>query len=672
LLVALIGCAGSGDGGSASKAHRASDAGAGDAAMAAASCARRCAPDESHGPDCRCTQDGARMRLGDLADDFYAQPWPLVTRLSTDGSLDLTGYPTAAGATFVRNNLALLAKNTHGFGTNGALFASFDGALDPHSLPAAAQDSLAKDSAVVLLDIDGSSPDRGERTPIVCDYKNGASDYHPAHFLACLPVPGFPLRPDTLYALYFTDALHAADRTKVAASQRWQDVLEARDGDAATNALIDAYAPLADQLRSDGVDPKRVVGGSVFRTQDPVAQMKAIAAHVQTLDAPGLEQIAEYGGTLPADANFAALQGSYRAPIYQQGQTPYATAGGEIRFTSAGNPVVAGQLSLRFGLTIPKDEPMPEAGWPLVLYSHGTGGSAFSFIDDGSAARIAAAGVATLAIDAPVHGPRNPGGSDPSLLFFNVNNLLALRDNVRQGAADLLVLERFARAMDLTSTASPTGHAIRFDPERIFAMGHSQGALTTPLMAAVSERVKGAMLSGAGASITMTLLYKTQPIDIPQLTRQYLALPSGEHLDAFHPVLALVQAFTEVADSSNYVPYFYRWQGGHGLDVWVTQGLLDKEVPPPATDALITAIGVNPLQPLQHEVEGLGLRQLAALPAPLRANVMAVDGERYTAAYSQYPDDGHFAIFDNQAAQLQLTHWFDTLAHQGRAELIAP
>jgi hypothetical protein len=105
--------------------------------------------------------------------------------------------------------------------------------------------------------------------------------------------------------------------------------------------------------------------------------------------------------------------------------------------------------------------------------------------------------------------------------------------------------------------------------------------------------------------------------------------------------------------------------------VWATQGLLDKQVPPPVTDALVTAIGLYPMQPLVHEVEGLALREIDALPAPVRANLLDVDGNRHTGVYSQYPDDGHFAIFDNAAAQAQLTHWFDTLAHEGRGELIA-
>jgi hypothetical protein len=78
------------------------------------------------------------------------------------------------------------------------------------------------------------------------------------------------------------------------------------------------------------------------------------------------------------------------------------------------------------------------------------------------------------------------------------------------------------------------------------------------------------------------------------------------------------------------------------------------------------------MQPLVHAIEGLALREIGALPAPVRANVLGSDGERYTGVYSQYPDDGHFAVFDNATAHVQLTHWFDSLAHDGRGELISP
>jgi hypothetical protein len=424
-------------------------------------------------------------------------------------------------------------------------------------------------------------------------------------------------------------------------------------------------------LAAEGDALDRAVGAAVFRTQDPTTGLAAIAAQLDGMQAPGPDAVGELLDPLPAESgSYTALEGSYGTPIYQQGMTPYGSSGGDIRFDDDGEPVMATTLALRFVLAIP-DGPVPDAGYPVVLYHHGTGGDAASFVRDGTAEQLAQVGVASIGIDAPVHGQRRPAGVDPTLLFFNINNVLALRDNIRQGAVDLLVLERFVAAFDLPAGTSPTGEPIRFDPDAIFAMGHSQGGLTLPLMLPFARYVRGAMLSGAGASITSSILYKTSPVDIPALARGFLALAPDEPLDLFHPVMALVQAFSDSADAVNYAPHYYRWPGARGLDLWATQGLLDRDAPPEVTDALVTAIGMSPVGPTPRPVEGLMLRGIEGLDYPASGNLEAADGT-FTAVYSQYPDDGHFLIFENPDAEAQLRHFFETLARDGRGELIAP
>jgi predicted esterase len=670
LATALVACGddGSGDGGGAAEG---SDAGG---ALDAGSCDLRCGPEQSLRVEaCECTSEGARMRLAALDQGFYAQPWPLATRLRDDGTLDLDGFPTPANATFIVANLPTIASKTHGFSTNGAIFASFDGALDPETLPSATE-SLEDGASAYLVEVEPGSATRGERTPITCGYREAETDYNPPHLLACAPFPGFPLRPATSYALVLTDALLDAEGEQVRASQRLRDALHGSDegDDALTAQLIDAYAPLADFLLTEDGALAHVVGGTVFTTQDPTAELRALAAAVQALEPPAATDVREYEGTLPAESgSYVALDGTYDTPIYQQGQTPYQLLGGEITFEPDGTPIQNGTLPLRFALSVPTGA-MPAGGWPVALYHHGTAGDAYTFIENGTAEHLAQAGVAMIGIDAPVHGTRRPAGVAPDLLFFNVTNVLAMRDNIRQGAVDLLVLERFVEAFALAAGDSPTGDALRFDPERIFAMGHSQGGLTVPLMLPLAKHVKGAMLSGAGASIVASILYKTAPTDIPALARAFLALQPDEPLDVFHPVLALVQAFSDVSDSTNYLPYLYRWEGGRGVDVWATQGLLDTYAPKPVTDVLVTALGLSPLDPLVEPVEGLTLRGLSALPTPLRANVESASGGTFTAAYSQYPNDDHFLIEDDPEAEAQLRHWFETLAHDGHGELLAP
>jgi hypothetical protein len=609
------------------------------------------------------------MRIAALSEGFYAQPWPLDTRLHDNGALDLSGFPTPADALFINLNLPTIERATRGFSTTGAIFTSFDGELDRDALPTPAQSLTAKASAY-LVEVEPDSDTRGERTPIACSHRKQATGYNPPNLLACVPVPGFPLRPATRYALVLTDGLRDADGKRVRASQRMRDLLaeRAEGDDPLVRQLRAVYVPLARWLREQDDALDHVVGATVFTTQDPISELRALAEDARALPPPRSRNVAAYTGMLPAESgNYLAFDGSYPTPIYQQGQTPYATSGGDIRFGADGSPMLAGELQLRFALTVPVGE-MPAGGWPVVLYHHGSGGDAYSFIADGTAYHLAAAGVAGIGIDAPVHGTRKAAGDDAQSLFFNISNVLAMRDNVRQGAVDLLVLERFVAEFD----QAPGSERIRFDLDNVSAMGHSQGGLTVPLMLPVAEHVRAAMLSGAGASITASILYKTAPLDIPALARTFLALEANEPLDAFHPVLALVQAFTDVADTSNYAPYLFRWEGGRGVDVWATQGLADIFTPKPATDALVTALGLQPMGPLLEGVDGFDLLGLDPTGAPVRSNVTAPAGGEFTAVYSQYGGADHFLIMNDPRAEAQLTHWFASLAGGGHAELIAP
>ena len=91
---------------------------------------------------------------------------------------------------------------------------------------------------------------------------------------------------------------------------------------------------------------------------------------------------------------------------------------------------------------------MPEGGWPVVHYMHGTGGdyeSCRSIDSD-----ILSRGMALLCIDQPLHGSRMPeeGVSELLLDFYSFNflNPGAGRNGFIQGAADTLVLTAMVAA----------------------------------------------------------------------------------------------------------------------------------------------------------------------------------------------------------------------------------
>ena len=127
-----------------------------------------------------------------------------------------------------------------------------------------------------------------------------------------------------------------------------------------------------------------------------------------------------------------------------------------------GQPVVHGRYDARFALTVPRTT-MPEAGYPIVLYAHGTGGDYRSFIDDGTARRLADAGFAVMGIDQIHHGARNPTSSSPELLFFNIQNPDAARDNNRQSALDIVQQARVVPAL-ITPARAPSSIARKSGP----------------------------------------------------------------------------------------------------------------------------------------------------------------------------------------------------------------
>jgi hypothetical protein len=283
---------------------------------------------------------------------------------------------------------------------------------------------------------------------------------------------------------------------------------------------------------------------------------------------------------------------------------------------------------------------MPAGGWPLVVYGHGTGGSFRSGIE---LARVVDG--AMLAIDLPQHGARRGAsmrGSD--VLFFNFVNPRAARDNVMQGAADLLSLVYFASAGGIAAADSPTTQAIDFDPSRIVYLGHSQGSTHGALVVPYEPDIRAVVFSGLGGDLTQSLLNKTEPIDIAGVLPFALLDPdAGGRLTTgdFHPALALFQAYFERVDPVNYAWHLFRAPpaGDTGRDVLMTYGPGDSYSPEATMQAYSIAAGLPIVRPVLVDY---GLPQV---DAPLRNNV-TVGGVMHSAGLRQYtPDageDGHF------------------------------
>ncbi len=604
--------------------------------------------------------------------DFFTLPWPNDVRLDPDGTVNLEGFPTDNALVSVY--LSVFDKEVRGWGTNSAIYFRFSAGLDASSLPATAAETLLPDASAYLVDVDPDSPDYATRVPVEVIYGAAAGEYIGSNHLVLRPVAGFTLREATTYAAILDRTVRDGNDRPLRKALDFAYVMrDTAPEDPALEAAWQGYAPLRAYLADQSIEPTDVLNAAVFTTQRIVDTMVRLRAAVyRDMDAPpALPADLAYTGSGPG---YHVYEGTYEAPVYQHGEVPYATEGGEFVFDAAGDPVLARTEPIRFALSVPMGD-MPALGWPIVLYAHGTGGSYRSFINADVArdlARIYVDGevlaqAAVIGIDQVLHGTRcNVAACNPELNFFNFQNPIAGRDNVRQGALDNVQLLRLVEAMD-TASAPETGAPIRFDPEQIHFFGHSQGGLTGPPFLAVEPKIKSAVLSGAGGNMILSLLAKTAPVNIPDLMQ--LLLGEEDPLTATHPVLSLIQFFIEPADPLNYGRTFIHEPLADMAPkhIFVSQGWTDHYTPPLLTEALAVAIGLELVSPWIEDQPRLILGgQTTGLNRPVTGNLLGGSVTGVMLQYLSWGDaDGHFVVFDNPNANQDYRHFLGTAIRDG-------
>jgi hypothetical protein len=598
--------------------------------------------------------------------DFYDLPFPSDLRRAADGHVDLSAYSQANP--LVNLYTEAMGKGLDGFGLNAAIVARFDMELDPASLPQTPAESLDDGASVYLVDVDPASPDAGKRWPLKVRFEPRKGQIIGTNWLSALPYPGFPLDEGTTYALVITDRVRTADGVALEPAPDFAAIAQAAvPGDAALAAAQTTYAKLWTYLDQPGGDERAdVVSAAVFTTQHATEIMPLTRQKVWSLPAPTATGLARKSAT----AAYIEYQGTYPSPNFQAGTVPYKDDGGDFVLGPDGLPIVQRMENLRVSFAIPAEGTKPAGGWPIVLYAHGTGGSFTSYLNDGTAARLTAQGLAVISIDQVLHGPRNPGGN-AEVDFFNFQNPQAARYNALQGAADDFTLLRLAQGLSFTDPVD--NRKIDFDDAKIYFFGHSQGGLTGPPFLAAEPLVQGAVLSGAGALLYQALLTKTEPVDIATLVGTLIRDPN---LDINDPVLALLQTWVERSDAANYGPLLAR-RPLAGLDgkpmarkpIFQTEGFTDHYAPNLTIEGFATSIGGDQVAPVKTPIDGLALRGRQTISAPVTNNLDGV-----TVVLLQYDQqgtsDGHFVVFDVPAAQQQSARFLGTLSATGTATVV--
>jgi hypothetical protein len=630
--------------------------------------------------------------LDQLSDvHVYDHPWPSDVRRDPDGAIHLAGFYNPHLLPIIDSYISAVTGRIQGFSPVATAYLRFAGDIDPASLPVDPPHSALATSSVQLLDVDPASPERGKRRMVETFWQQPAGVYWLADTLAVRPALGYPLRPKTRYALVVTSAAHAAGGGSLAPSSDLREVLDLAPVEARAKAAHDLYAPALAELAAMGVAASDMVHLAVFTTNDPVGELFAIADDVRaSVAAPAA--VANAWTAADQTADYDVYQGQYGpSPNYQQGAPPYSTSGGDFVFDAAGHPVVQNTFPQTFCLVVPNAArcPMPPAGYPIVLYAHGTGGNYRSLVDERNSfgQLLAQRCLASMGINQIFAGdrPGAPPAGDPNyeseedLLFFNLNNPLAARANPRQAAVDVVQQARLFTQTHLTvpASVSRTQSAIAFDGTELLFVGHSEGGLNGPMFLAADGQARGGVLSGSGAMITIALHDKTQPPPgVAALVRALLNLvqpADAAELNLFHPALNFAQTIVDPADPIHYARYLVNEprSGFAPKSILVTEGVMadgtgDSYAPPAGIEVHAVALGLPPQAPAVHAVPEAAWSGLAEVTVPVGGLSGNLAGGRASGVLAQFVplagDDGHFVAFDVPAAHAEVGAFCANLA----------
>ncbi|HEY2510503.1 MAG TPA: hypothetical protein VGI39_06595, partial [Polyangiaceae bacterium] len=606
--------------------------------------------------------------------DFFRLPFPNDVRLA-NGHPDLTGFPTPGAGPLGYDLMSLYVTaaeaNADGFSTYPTVTIRFSGSIDFAT--------LQQSGALQWIEFEGTGA-----LPIGFSWTitTGRNNYVCPDALDARPQQGHPLKPGTTYAFLVSASVKAASGAVLPQDADLQALLaSAPPADSALATAYAAYGPLRTWLGANG-GVNSVAAATLFTTGHPAALAQSVVSAVNAAPAPtaagwvncakGPSPCPQADGDRacgPADPAFDELHALATLPIVQSGTEPYSdpSQGGDVALDANGNVQVVRTESVCLSLTIPKGT-MPAAGWPLVIYAHGTGGSFRSEITEGSASALAAAksssgatvGLAMLGIDQVETGTRRGSSTaSPDTLFYNFANPGAARGNPLQGAADQASLLRLAEG--LTLDASLTGSAIKFGP--ISFWGHSQGATEGGIALPYIEGYPGVALSGEGASLVDALLTKTNPVNIAAVVP---ALVGDAPIGTYHPALALLQAALDQVDPLNHAASLAAAPVApvRAKHVFQPYGLGDTYAPPvtQATYAIAAHLGIAAAPASVSNPDTIG----GIVPANVPASGNLTDGTTaITAFLREYQPsgyDGHFVVFKDPAAKADLAAFLADLA----------
>lgn len=668
---------------------------------------------------------GMRHLLPHQGGDFFATPFPSDLRI-TDGQVDLRDYPRPGAVLNERDLFSRLLNEIQtlrtGWSKNPGIFMRFTRTLKPELLEDEAE--LAKHFKLIDLDT-------GDRYPFEIKFNSERNKYICARNLFIHGSWARPLESGHSYAVLVLKSLRSIDNDPPKRIDAMDMLLkDRRPSEGAERVAWQRFGPLRQWLKDDELNADDVVGATIFTVEEdrklfekareavyeanmirfdpaspPVLCRQGVRSpcalegpEEENPDNAGLEDLLSSSRDCPEDESplFHEIHAKVRLPIFQRGELPYTKEGGDIRIDSQEKPQLSSYESVCLAMTIPKGIEPPENGWPVVLYGHGTGGNFRAGVkllanqlssmrdlppeDAEEEMRGPLAPIALIEIDQVMHGTRL--GADPFLspgpLFFNVQNPVAARGNLIQGAVDNFALVRFVtQDSELHNWDFPEIGRVNLDRRRVAYHGHSQGGTTGPLFAPFEERLSGVVFSGTAGGLMFSLLDKKEPYDATvglQLVLQEF------NLDRDHPALHIFQEYFDDVDPVNYANRLNDRSAGNPIHSLHVYGRRDTFTPDSGQRSFAAASGSTLAIPeaVNDQFDYIDDLDLITQSYPIGGNVEIPSLGLFTSVVVQHSPErergqdlynGHFVAYRNRIASQQLFSFLRDLS-LGRTPIV--
>lgn len=314
-------------------------------------------------------------------------------------------------------------------------------------------------------------------------------------------------------------------------------------------------------------------------TTYPSVRTGVFAAGTPEFDAV-VSSLASIGGVPNAGSLGAIAIGTFRSYEFRGASRAFAPE-------RVSGEVAPPATEIAFYIAIPAAPP-PPTGYPVVIYGHGLSRSGADAIS--TATSVPEMPMVWAGISAVSHGER---GS--FLGFFNLNNVLATRDNFRQTAADLLQFQRMLRHSDHPVFAD-------FDRDRFGYYGISLGGIIGALYLGIESDIDVAMLSVPGGGLPNIL---AESAFIGDLLKPLVSFALSIQVDdpifplAFGRFVQLAQWVLDPGDPINTAPYLLgpaTLPGASAKRILMQMGVEDAIVPNRASEDLARAAGFADLR----------------------------------------------------------------------------